>query len=263
MTAMNHAIPKNSASPCAILVVAAGRGSRFGDPLPKQYHPMLGYPLLFHTLRALHRHPLVTRILTVIAPDDGHYHRLLEPLLPQLPKLLPPVFGGEQRQDSVQRGLAALGLADRDWVAIHDAARPLVNPAMLERLLQARDRAEAIIPALAVQDTVKTAGADRLIQGTLPRESIWLAQTPQLFRFGLIQRAHAAYRLAPTSPATDDAAMVERLGEAVLLVAGDPRNLKVTRPEDLALATWLLARQGDVDGPASAPAPSPAPLSPR
>ncbi|MBF0612419.1 MAG: 2-C-methyl-D-erythritol 4-phosphate cytidylyltransferase [Magnetococcales bacterium] len=237
---MSHA-PHTSAasSPCAMLVVAAGRGNRFGDSLPKQYHPLAGQPLLFRTLEALHRHPLVSTIQVVIARDDEHYHQVITPLLHLLPKVRPPVFGGAERQDSVQKGLDALELPQDHWVGIHDAARPLLSLSLLDRLLAARDGVQALIPALAAQDTIKQSDGSHFIQQTIPRQTIWLAQTPQLFHLGLIRQAHETYDR--NLPATDDAAMVEKLGFPVLLVEGESQNIKITRRQDLALAEWYLA----------------------
>ena len=224
---------------CIALVVAAGRGTRIGAPLPKQYLPLAGEPLLRHTLRALAAHPRISGVRAVIHPDDReHYERAAQGL-----DLLAPVPGGAQRQDSVRLGLESLAELDPDTVAIHDGARPFVETTLIDRVLKALASTPGAIPALAVADTLKR-GRNGRIAETVDRSQLWRAQTPQAFRFREILAAH---RAAAGLELSDDAAVAERAGLAVSLVAGSETNLKVTAPDDLARAEGLLlARLGDV-----------------
>ncbi|HEV3177459.1 MAG TPA: bifunctional 2-C-methyl-D-erythritol 4-phosphate cytidylyltransferase/2-C-methyl-D-erythritol 2,4-cyclodiphosphate synthase [Stellaceae bacterium] len=224
---------------CVALVVAAGRGTRLGVPLPKQYLPLAGEPLLRHTLRALASHQRISGVLAVIHPDDrAHYDEAAWGL-----ELLPPVPGGAQRQDSVRLGLESLVGTNPDVVAIHDGARPFVDAALIDRVLDAVGRAPGAIPALPVADTIKR-GRDGWIVATVARSQLWRAQTPQAFRFREILAAH---RAALGLELSDDAAVAERSGLAISLVMGSETNLKVTTPDDLARAeSVLLARFGDV-----------------
>lgn len=224
---------------CIALVVAAGRGTRIGAPLPKQYLPLGGEPLLRHTLRALAAHPRITGVRAVIHPEDReHYERAARGL-----DLLAPVPGGAQRQDSVRLGLESLAEIDPDMVAIHDGARPFVEGALIDRVLDALASAPGAIPALPVADTLKR-GRDGRITETVDRSQLWRAQTPQAFRYREILAAH---RAAAGLELSDDAAVAERAGLAVSMVTGSETNLKVTAPDDLARAEGLLlARLGDV-----------------
>ena len=226
-------------STCIALVVAAGRGTRIGGPLPKQYLPLAGEPLLRHTLRALARHPRISGVRAVIHPAD---HTLYDESARGL-GLLPPVPGGAQRQDSVRLGLESLIESAPDTVAIHDGARPFIEEALVDRVLQALEGAPGAIPALPVADTVKR-GRDGKIVETVDRSHLWRAQTPQAFRYRAILDAH---RAAAGLELSDDAAVAERAGLAVALVAGSEGNFKVTTSEDLARAERaLIAALGDV-----------------
>jgi 2-C-methyl-D-erythritol 4-phosphate cytidylyltransferase / 2-C-methyl-D-erythritol 2,4-cyclodiphosphate synthase len=220
---------------CIALVVAAGRGTRLGAALPKQYLPVAGEPLLRHTLRALASHPRIDGVRAVIHPDDGaHYAEAARDL-----DLLPPVPGGAQRQDSVRLGLESLLEIDPDVVAIHDGARPFVDGALIDRVLEAVERGPGAIPALPVADTIKRGRDGRIIE-TVDRSQLWRAQTPQAFRFREILAAH---RAAHGLELSDDAAVAERAGLAISLVMGSEANLKITAPEDLARAEGMVLAQ--------------------
>src|SRR5690349_594728 len=221
------------------LVVAAGRGTRLGAGLPKQYLPLAGRPLLRHTLEALSVHPRLAGITAVIHPDD---RALYEQAVTGL-GLLPPVAGGAQRQDSVRNGLEALTSHRPSLVLIHDGARPFVDGATIDRVIAALDDAPAAIAALRVRDTVKREIGGH-IGGTIEREGLWRALTPQGFHFDAILAAH---RAAAGGELTDDAAIAEAAGMKVALVEGSEENFKVTTADDLARAERLLAaRLGDV-----------------
>jgi 2-C-methyl-D-erythritol 4-phosphate cytidylyltransferase/2-C-methyl-D-erythritol 2,4-cyclodiphosphate synthase len=224
------------------LLMAAGRGARFGADTPKQYLPLLGRPVLRHAAEALLRDGLVDRILPVCAAGE---EARVASLLDGLPAL-PPVAGGDTRQDSVRAGLEALaaGSSPPNAVLVHDAARPVVPAGTVARLVAALETAPGAIPARRVTDTLKRGEAGR-IAGTVPREGLWRAQTPQAFRFPVLLAAHRT----ATGEATDDAQLLEAAGEAVALVEGSESNVKITFPEDLGrvaagLSAGLLPRIG-------------------
>ncbi|MBF0296486.1 MAG: 2-C-methyl-D-erythritol 2,4-cyclodiphosphate synthase [Magnetococcales bacterium] len=231
-----------------MIVVAAGQGRRFGGELPKQYQTLAGRPLLAHTLERLHAHPLVTAILPVIAPDgEPLWREVMGPHLAGWPRLLAPVPGGAERQASVLAGLTRLDVPDDAWVGVHDGARPLVARVLLDRLLQARAGAVAIIPAVPLHDTIKMVDETDHIARTLDRSRLRGIQTPQIFRYGTLLRCHREAKRAGFV-GTDDASLLERAGEPVLAVAGDERNLKITHPRDLAQAeAWLSAGSEEND----------------
>jgi 2-C-methyl-D-erythritol 4-phosphate cytidylyltransferase/2-C-methyl-D-erythritol 2,4-cyclodiphosphate synthase len=221
------------------LIVAAGRGARFGGALPKQYLPLGGSTVLRHAVAAFARHPGIAGVQVVIREEDrGIFAAAVAGLA-----VLPAVPGGAERQDSVRLGLEALIPYDPARVLIHDAARPCPDPALIERVLDALDRAPAAIPGLPLGDTIKRV-ADGVIRDTVDRAQLWRAQTPQGFHFQVILAAH---RAAAGHVLTDDAAVAEAAGMAPLVVLGSEDNLKVTTEHDLAAAERLLAaRRGDI-----------------
>lgn len=224
---------------CIALVVAAGRGMRLGADLPKQYLSVAGQPLLRHSLTTLAVHPGIDHVRVVYNPDDAdHYARASVGL-----DLLPPVAGGVARQDSVRLGLESLAELAPERVLIHDGARPFVDAGTIDRVLAALSDVPAAVPALKLADTVKRADNGNVLE-TVDRAQLWRAQTPQGFRYRDILAAH---RAAKGMDLPDDAAVAERAGLAVRLVAGGDDNIKVTTPEDLARAErWASARLGDV-----------------
>ncbi|WP_294196801.1 bifunctional 2-C-methyl-D-erythritol 4-phosphate cytidylyltransferase/2-C-methyl-D-erythritol 2,4-cyclodiphosphate synthase [uncultured Sphingomonas sp.] len=208
------------------LIVAAGTGSRSGSPLPKQFSPVAGRAMLAWSHDALAAHPAIDRVLVAIAPGQ-------EPLLRAALSHAEWVTGGAERRDSVAAGLAALGDATR--VLIHDAARPFVPTAVVDRLLSALDDHDGAIPVLPVADTlVATDGA------TVPRDRLRRVQTPQAFRRDTLLAAHAAW---DGTIATDDAQMVRALGKAVAMVEGDAMLDKITYPADFAAAEARVATE--------------------
>jgi 2-C-methyl-D-erythritol 4-phosphate cytidylyltransferase / 2-C-methyl-D-erythritol 2,4-cyclodiphosphate synthase len=224
---------------CIALVVAAGRGTRLGAPLPKQYLPLAGKPVLRYSLETLASHPAIDAVRVVFNPDDAVSYEAAARGL----DLLPPVAGGAARQDSVRLGLESLAATSPSRVLIHDAARPFLDRETIDRVLAALDEAPGAIPALPVKDAVKRGVAGRVAE-TLDRSALWRAQTPQGFDYAAILAAH---RAAQGSELSDDAAVAERAGLAVRLVAGSEANFKVTTAEDLEQAErLLLARHGDI-----------------
>jgi 2-C-methyl-D-erythritol 4-phosphate cytidylyltransferase/2-C-methyl-D-erythritol 2,4-cyclodiphosphate synthase len=220
------------------LVVAAGRGTRLGGARPKQYLPLAGRPLLRHSVETLLAHPGIAGVRVVFHGDDRDlYDEAVAGL-----DLLPPVPGGAARQDSVRLGLESLESFAPERVLIHDAARPFLDADTITRVLTALETAPGAIPAVAVSDTLKR-GADGAIVATLDRAHLYRAQTPQGFHYRAILAAH---RAVIGEELSDDAAVAERAGLAVRLVAGSEDNLKVTRPEDFTHAERLIAaRAGD------------------
>ena len=221
------------------LIVAAGRGTRFGGDRPKQYLPLGGSSVLRHAVAAFLRHPRISGVQVVIrAEDRGVFDEAMDGL-----EVLPPVIGGAERQDSVRLGLEALAPLAPVFVLIHDGARPFPDAALIGRVLDALDRAPASIPALPIGDTLKRV-VDGTVRETVDRAQLWRAQTPQGFHFARILAAH---RAAAGRVLTDDAAVAEAHGIAPVIVPGSEENLKVTTPEDLAAAERLLtARTGDI-----------------
>ncbi|MEM7226576.1 MAG: bifunctional 2-C-methyl-D-erythritol 4-phosphate cytidylyltransferase/2-C-methyl-D-erythritol 2,4-cyclodiphosphate synthase [Pseudomonadota bacterium] len=216
----------------AALVVAAGRGERFGGERPKQYQGLGGQPLLRHSLSMLAGHPAVAAVRAVVDPAHwAFYDEAADGL-----ELLDPVAGGAERHDSVRQGLESLADQAPDLVLIHDGARPLLPPEVVDRVIAALDRAPGAIAALPVADTLKRAEGEA-IGATVPRAGLWRAQTPQGFRFAEIL---TAYRDLTAGAWTDDAAVAEQAGLEVLLVEGAEASLKVTTPENLAQAESLL-----------------------
>ncbi len=226
---------KNQQAPRYIaLVPAAGVGARMAAGGPKQYMQIAGKPMLRHTLEAFLASSLIARTYVVVSAEDGH----IDAVAPDGVGVLR--CGGATRMESVRNALAALRaeLADDDWVLVHDAARPGLNAALIERLISTvgPDPVGGLL-ALPVVDTVKRAGAGAAV-ATVARDGLWLAQTPQMFRYRLLCDALAA----ATDPAviTDDASAVEALGYSPRLVEGHPRNLKVTLPADIRIAEMYL-----------------------
>jgi len=219
------------------IVPAGGIGRRMGGSRPKQYLSVGRAPLIVHTIRALVR---VAEGVVVAAPA-AHLEatrRLFARY--RTPRVLAVVAGGAERQESVWLALAAVPEAAQ-WVIVHDAVRPFVTAALVERVLDAARMRGAATCGIAVRDTVKRV-RDGLIQSTLDREGLWLTQTPQAFRRELLWEAHDKAR-RDGFLGTDDAVLVERLGAEVAMVPGLPRNLKVTTPEDLAAARQWRGRE--------------------
>lgn len=224
------------------IIVAAGRGVRAGGGGPKQYRLLAGSSIVARAARAFLAHPRVNEVRVIIhADDDDLYTDAMGELLAH-PKLLAPVHGGAERQDSVRLGLESLVALNPDKVLIHDAARPFVDGPTITRVIEALGRAPGAIAALPVFDTIKRAGAGQTpaIVATVPRDHLWRAQTPQGFDFAAILNAH---RAAAGKTLTDDAAVAEAAGMTTVLVNGAPDNMKITQAEDFGMAEILLTRK--------------------
>lgn len=218
----------------AVIIVAAGRGQRFGPGTPKQYLEVSGKTLIRHAVAAFAAHPAIDAVLPVIHQDDAEtLGKALDGL-----DYLPPVAGGAARQQSVLNGLEALSTFAPDKVLVHDAARPMISSALIDRVLLALDTSDGVIPALQVVDTLKRADAAGMITDTVPRDGLWRAQTPQGFGFDALLAAH---RSVAGQTLTDDAAVMEAAGHRIALVAGDENNIKVTTPDDLVRMEMIMA----------------------
>lgn len=216
------------------LVPAAGSSARMGGELPKQYLPVAGQPLIYHALATLCANPDIRMVFVVLAPDDVVFARHNWSAFNG--KLQPLFCGGATRAESVLNGLMAAELELDDWVLVHDAARPCLSGEQLARLIaELRDDDVGGLLAVPVADTLKRADDANRVASTERREALWQAQTPQMFRTGLLLQA-----LRTTPNVTDDASAVEALGLKPKLVASDSSNFKVTYPEDIKLAELLL-----------------------
>jgi 2-C-methyl-D-erythritol 4-phosphate cytidylyltransferase len=231
------------------LIPAAGLGARFGGEMPKQYLPLHGRPLLWHAAAALAQHPRIERVFVVLHPDDSRFVR--EPWH-ELGAIEGLRAGGSARAETVHNGLRAMsGVAQNDWVLVHDAARPCLTKGMIDRLIEeVGDDAAGGLLAVPLADTLKRADANACVIATEPREDRWRAQTPQMFRYGVLVRAYAA---PDASSATDESSVVERLAARggcgmPRLVTGSRANLKITWPEDFALAAAILGAQAEAKG---------------
>lgn len=218
------------------IVPAAGSGARFGSETPKQYLELAGKPMIHHSLAALCRCQRIERVWVVLSPEDEWWETYDWGSLGS--RLQVVYCGGATRADSVSNGLAAAAsvLADEDWVLVHDAARPCLSQEMLAALCDELDGDPVGgILAVPVADTLKRADAEQRIAATEPRDGLWQAQTPQMFRCGLLRKA-----MAGSSGMTDEAGAVEAAGFKPRLVRADTTNLKVTFPADLRLAELIL-----------------------
>src|SRR4051794_25790837 len=218
-----------------VVIVAAGRGVRAGGGLPKQYRRLNGRPILAHTIQAFASHPGVDRIQPVLNLDDRDlYREALAGVTEAVSKLREPVAGGATRQASVRRGLEALAQeADGDaCVLIHDAARPFVDAALIDRAIEAGRDGGAAVPGVSVTDTIKIVDGSGRVTATPPREVLRAIQTPQAFRFRSILDAHHRAAEAGLDDFTDDGALAEWAGLPMAVFPGDPTNVKLTRAAD-------------------------------
>jgi len=228
------------------LIPAAGMGRRMGASINKQYLQLAGRPILAHTLALFAQHPRIASIVVVTPEAEIPYCRDEVIARYAIDKVKAVVPGGAERQDSVRLGLAALEAADDDdLVLIHDGVRPLFDTDVIAQLIEETLNSGACLVGVPAKDTIKEV-SDGKVVGTPDRERLWLAQTPQAFRLGLIREAHQR-ALQEGFCATDDAMLVEWCGHPVAMVPGNYRNIKITTPEDLLVAeAWLTATEKEV-----------------
>ena len=223
------------------LIPAAGRGTRYGGDQLKQYLPILGKAVMTHSIRVLQYHPMVSSVTVILAADDQFF----ESAVGQAAASVARVVGGETRAQSVRNGLAFLmeNHSGSDWVLVHDAARPCLSDKSLDRLLeQGLTSNDGAILAMPIGDTLKRAGDSYQIIATEDRGGLWAAQTPQLFRVGVLAQAIDQAREAGCE-LTDEASAMEFAGYHPKLVMGSAANIKVTHAGDLAIAEALLKRK--------------------
>lgn len=223
------------------LIPAAGRSVRFGGTTLKQYAHLLGIPVIAHSIEAISRHSAVRSVTVALAPDDGIFDQLVRPDWPDVHT----VQGGDTRAQTVMNGLSAI--LDREpsceWVLVHDAARPCISQADLDRLVEqgTSDPCGGIL-AVPVRDTLKASDPKGFIECTVDRSTLWAAQTPQLFRITDLA-ANLQSALDEGHAPTDEAAAMERAGVRPRLVEGNSTNIKITGAGDLALAEFILQQQ--------------------
>jgi 2-C-methyl-D-erythritol 4-phosphate cytidylyltransferase len=223
------------------LIPAAGHSVRFGGTTLKQYAHLMGQPVIAHSIEAVRSHAAVGSVTVALAPDDGIFDELVRPVYPWVNT----VTGGASRAETVLKGLQSILERDsaNEWVLVHDAARPCLSRNSLRSLLAiGLASPHGAILAVPVSDTLKLADEAGCIESTVDRNRLWAAQTPQLFRIRELA-ANLQEALAAGETPTDDAAAMERAGCRPLLVEGPRSNIKITGPEDLALAEFILQRQ--------------------
>ncbi len=227
------------------IVPAAGTGARMQSDIPKQYLPLLGRPVILHTLERLCSYGRIAGVLVGIAPNDARWQTLQTT---GLQKLLGTFAGGRTRVQTVLNGIAALVKRARadDWVMVHDAVRPCVRHADLDKLVAVvASSPDGALLALPISDTVKRADAQARVEETVSRAGLWRAHTPQMFRLAMLRDALTAVA-ATNEDITDDSAAVERLGARPRVVEGFADNIKITHSSDLALAEMFLRQQAGV-----------------
>lgn len=223
------------------IIVAAGQGSRMGTKINKQYLKLLDKPVLAHTIEVFEHHPLVDGIIVVTRQEEINlcYEEVIFPY--NFQKVIKVIAGGKERQDLVYQGLKALP-CECELVVVHDGARPLITPKIIETAILEGSKEGAAIVAVPVKDTIKRQREGYVCE-TIPREEIWAVQTPQVFSKKIIIEAYeVAYNHGYYG--TDDASLVERIGKQVKIVRGSYDNIKITTPEDLDIGGSILRRRG-------------------
>ncbi|RNE94029.1 2-C-methyl-D-erythritol 4-phosphate cytidylyltransferase [Marichromatium sp. AB32] len=227
------------------VIPAAGVGRRMGSAIPKQYLELAGRPVIEHTLECFIDHPAIVGVVVAVDPADPYWPETRYATHPRVIR----APGGAERCNSVLNGLEALSAhaAADDWALVHDAARPCLRRSDLDAMLdELADDPVGGILAVQVRDTMKRAGTEGRIETTVERSALWHAFTPQMFRLGTLRQA-LRQALAEGALVTDESSAIERLGQAPRLLEGQSDNLKITRPEDLALARFHLQQQGRLD----------------
>jgi 2-C-methyl-D-erythritol 4-phosphate cytidylyltransferase len=225
------------------IIPAGGSGTRMGGGTPKQYLMLGGIPVLVHTLMAFQAASLVDAVYLVLPDED--VAKVPEEMLTlyNLTKVKRILPGGEQRQDSVKKGVDLLG-SDYDLVAIHDAVRPFVSPEIINAAIKGAAQFLAVTVGLPVTDTIKKVDGERFICETVNRDQLWLTQTPQVFSASLLKKAYAS-AYAEQYYGTDDAALIERMGQKVMMIMGSYDNIKITTPLDLKWGESILKMRQD------------------
>jgi len=224
------------------LICAAGQGKRMGLGHNKLFLELEGEPVLIHTLKVWEKHERIRHIVVVVAREE---RELIDKMIVEagLTKVRPLTMGGTERQQSVFNGLNSYEAKERpDMILIHDGARPFITESLIDQVIEATEEYGAAVLAVPVKDTIKQATKNKFIDKTLDRSKLWSIQTPQAFRYTEIIKAHQQAEILGIQ-ATDDAALMEVLGHQVYLVEGDYTNIKLTTPEDIELAEFLLKKR--------------------
>jgi 2-C-methyl-D-erythritol 4-phosphate cytidylyltransferase len=222
-----------------IIIPAAGAGNRMATAIPKQYLPLCGKPIVSHCIQTFFSCPRIATINLALSAEDFFWRSLT---LDSNSRLNLHYTGGDTRAQTVLNTLEAMrpNVAEDDWILVHDAARPGLTTVLLNQLLDTLEHDDVGgLLALPLADTLKQSNAEQRVEKTIPREGLWQAQTPQMFRFNLLQKALASFDGAPT----DEAQAVEALGLQPKLVVGSLRNMKVTYPQDMALMEVLMQKE--------------------
>jgi len=233
----NAGVPDEKQRDVAALILAGGKGRRFGGEIPKQFHPLAGKPLLLYCLEAFESFPEISGMVVVLPTEYVNINSIRRDLQ-HLGKLNAIIPGGDERQDSVISGLSAFS-SSVEYVAIHDGDRPFPPHEATKRAINAAEECGAAILALPVMDTIKASDDNHFITGTLDRTNLWLAQTPQVFRKDLIIEGYDIARKKGIL-LTDDAGAIQLLGKPIRLVEGSVNNLKITVSEDFKVAERLI-----------------------
>jgi 2-C-methyl-D-erythritol 4-phosphate cytidylyltransferase len=223
------------------VIPAAGSGSRMGSRKAKQFIDLCGKPVLAVTLSHFQRCSLVDGIVVVLSQDDVDY--CLREIVDryELTKVLKVIGGGKRRQDSVRKGIEAITNSCR-WVLIHDGVRPLVTSGLLQRVIKAARDFRAVIAGLPIRETVKEIDSQGRVLRSIDRRHLWLIQTPQIFRWEDINLAHQKARAHGWEEATDDAFLIEKMGIPIKIIEGEEDNIKITTPQNLEFARFLISR---------------------
>lgn len=224
-------------SVCAV-VPAGGSGTRMGGTVPKQFQSLNGKPILYYTLKTLHDCGIISEIILVV-PEREYQAACIDWLgKPEIVKKV--VVGGEKRQDSVYNGFCEVP-PHTEIVLVHDGVRPFLSQKMITESIVAARKFGAAITAIPVNDTIKRVDTSGLVSQTIDREGLWRVQTPQAFRYSLLQDAFEKAKLE-SFYGTDEGTLIEHLGEPVKIVEGSERNIKITRPEDLELSETFISK---------------------
>jgi 2-C-methyl-D-erythritol 4-phosphate cytidylyltransferase len=219
------------------IIAAAGFGKRFGGSLKKQFQNLSGKPVLSYSIESLEASSLVEEIILVV--PEGSIRFCYEEIVKKFgfQKVSNIIAGGQERRVSVERGFNSLS-AEIDMVLVHDAVRPFISIRMIEEVIREASESGGAIIAIPVKDTIKKVASGNYIERTVSRESLWLAQTPQAFRYDVLKQAYES--LGKSVIVTDESSLIERLGIQVRLVRGSELNIKITTEEDLLLAELIL-----------------------
>ena len=224
------------------IITAAGIGARMGFEKAKQFIDLCGKPMLAVTLSHFQKCNLIDRIVLVVSQDDVDYCKREIVDRYKLSKVFKVIVGGKRRQDSVRNGVEAVADSCR-WVLIHDGVRPLVTNGLIERVIKAAKDFRAVITGLPVKETVKEIDGQGRVLRSVDRSRLWLIQTPQIFRWEDINLAHQEAVKHGWEEATDDAFLIEKMGIPVKIIEGEGNNIKVTTPQDLDIARFLISKK--------------------